>query len=225
MLNKVTLLLSMTLNLVLALIVYENNKPVKLADFRDAISDTHTSGQLMNNSLANLTPAPVTPVDAAQVPVAATPAVAAPAPVGLAPVQVTTTVSDVAAEAAAEPVKTAPVKTAALMIKGGNDWLAYKQDAAEDSDVFVSNIFRSRKNGEKAVIAAVKRTKARGKDVLFSCVLTEKSGGVFYVIRMATPAIRPPQAAVATRWKSDEGYSSDLGEITNKAESEIQVMY
>ena len=223
MLNKVTLLLSMTLNLVLALIVYENNKPVKLADFRDAMSDTQTSGQLMNNSLASLPTAPVTPIDAAPVPAA--PVAAVPATVAPAPVEVTATVSEIAHEAAVAPAPAAPVKTAALMIKGGNDWAAYKQDAAEDSDVFVSNIFRSRKNGEKAVAAAVKRVKARGKEVLFSCVLTEKSGGVFYVIRMAAPSIRPPQATVATRWKSDDGYSSDLGEITNRAESEIQVMY
>lgn len=221
MLNKITLLLSMTLNLVLAIIVYENNKPVKLADFRDAMSDTRTSGQLMSNSLASVTPALVPPAEA--LPGIVEPVVAAPA--ALVPVEVTTTVSEIAPEAAVAPVPVAPVKTAALMIKGGNDWAAYKMDAAEDSDVFVSNIFRLRKNGEKAVVAAVKRIKASGKDVLFSCVLTEKSGGVFYVIRMAAPAIRPPQAAVATRWQSDDGYSSDLNEITNRAESEIQVMY
>ena len=232
MLNKVTLLLSMTLNLVLALIVYQNNKPVKLADFRDALSDTRASGQQLNNSLASVTPALLPPAGA--VPGVVEPAVAAPvaqAPAALPPVEVTTTVSEIAPEAAAAPVETAPVKkpapvkTAALMIKGGNDWLAYKQDAAEDSDVFVSNIFRLRKNGEKAVVAAAKRFKASGKEILFSCVLTEKSGGVFYVIRMAPAAVHPPRAAVATRWKSDDGYSSDLGEITNKAESEIQVMY
>jgi hypothetical protein len=226
MLNKIVLLLSMTLNLVLALIVFQNNKPIKAVDFRDALSDTPATSQLMNNSLASLTPAPVAQVGA--VPVPLTPAVAAPGPLALAQVQVTTTVSDAAPEAAAvpAPVKTAaPIKTAALMIKGGNDWAAYKQDAADDSDVYVSNIFRSRKRGEKAVLAAVKRTKARGKDVLFSCVLTEKSGGVFYVIRMSTPVIHPPQAVVATRWKSDEPYSNDLSAITSKAESEIQVMY
>ena len=224
MLNKVTLVLSMTLNLVLALIVYQNNKPVKLADFRDSVSDTRAIGQQLSNSLASVTPALVPPAEA--VPGVVEPVVAAPAPAALGPVQVTATVSEIAHEAAVAPVEpVAPVKTAALMIKGGNDWAAYKLDAAEDSDVFVSNIFRSRRMGEKAVVAAVKRVKARGKEVLFSCVLTEKSGGVFYVIRMATPAIRPPQATVATRWKSDDGYSSDLGEITNRAESEIQVMY
>jgi hypothetical protein len=154
------------------------------------------------------------------------PAAVAPVPAALAPVEVTTTVSDAAPEAAAVPVKpAAPVKTAALMIKGGNDWAAYRQDAAEDSDVFVSNIFRLRANGEKAVVAAVRRNKALGKEILFSCVLTEKSGGVFYVIRMATPAIHPPQAKVATRWTSNEGYTNDLSVITSQAESDIQMMY
>lgn len=227
MLNKIVLLLSMTLNLVLALVVLGyNSKSLRSLDYRDALSDTPATSQLMNNSLASVTPALVPPAEA--VPGIVEPVVAAPvapAPAALAPVEVTTTVSDAAPEAAVVPVKpAAPVKTAALMIKGGNDWVAYKQDAAEDSDVFVSNIFRLRKNGEKAVVAAVKRMKAGGKEVLFSCVLTEKSGGVFYVIRMATPSIRPPRATVATRWKSD-AYSSDLGEITNQAESEIQVMY
>ena len=224
MLNKIVLLLSMTLNLVLALVVLDyNNKPLRTLNFRDAISDTPTTSQLMNNSLAGVTPVTVPPADVALIP--PSPVAVAPVPADLAPVEVTATVSATAPEAAAAPVKpAAPVKTAALMIKGGNDWAAYKQDAAEDSDVFVSNVFRSRKNGEKAVAAAVKRVKARGKEVLFSCVLTEKSGGVFYVIRMATPSIRPPRATVATRWKSD-AYSSDLGEITNQAESEIQVMY
>ncbi len=228
MLNKIVLLLSMTLNLVLALVVLGyNSKSLKSLDYRDALSDTPATSQLMNNSLASVTPALVPPAEA--VPGIAEPVVAAPA--ALAPVEVTTTVSEIAPEAAAAPVETvpvkkpAPVKTAALMIKGGNDWLAYKQDAAEDSDVFVSNIFRLRKNGEKAVVAAAKRFKASGKEILFSCVLTEKSGGVFYVIRMAPAAVHPPRAAVATRWKSDDGYSSDLGEITNQAEAEIQVMY
>ena len=89
MVNKIVLLLSMTLNLVLALIVFQNNKPLKAVDFRDALADTHTSGQLMNNSLAGLTPAPVAPVEAAQVPVAqvaAAPVPVAPAAVALAPV-------------------------------------------------------------------------------------------------------------------------------------------
>jgi hypothetical protein len=71
----------------------------------------------------------------------------------------------------------------------------------------------------------VRRIKARGKDVIFSCVLPEKSGGVFYVIRMAPPAVHPPQVAVAPRWKSDQAYSSNLSDITSKAESEIQMMY
>ena len=217
MLNKIVLLLSMTLNLVLALIVFQNNKPLKAVDFRDALSDTPTTSQLMNNSLASVTPVPAAPVAAA--PVVADPAIAVLAPAA-APV------SEVAPVAAVAHVQTVvPVKTAALMIRGGNDWAAYKQDAAEDSDVYVSNIFRSRKRGEQAVAAAVKRTKARGKSVLFSCVLTEKSGGVFYVIRMSVPAIRPPQAAVATRWQSEEPYSNDLNAITSKAESDIQMMY
>ncbi len=221
MLNKITLLLSMSLNLVLALIVYESNKPVKALDFRDAMSDTHTSGQLMNNSLASLTPAPVAPVDAALVPV--TPVVAAPEAVALVSAPVAP-VGEVAPVAALAPVKAiAPVKTAALLITSGNDWAAYKQDAAEDTDVFVSNIFRSRIRGEKAAAAAVRRNKALGKNILFSCVLTAKAGGVFYVIRMAPPVIHPPQ--VAARWKSDNAHSSDLAEITSQAESDIQMMY
>lgn len=213
MVNKIVLLLSMTLNLVLALVVFQSNKPIKLTDFRDALSDTPTTAQLMNNSLAGIAPELVPPGDAAAVPVV-------PVAPALAPVLPAAPAVEPAPVTAAAPIAPVapivPIKTAALMIKGGNDWTAYKQDAAEDSDVFISNIFRSRKNGEKAVAAAVRRTKARGKNVLFSCLLPEKSGGVFYVIRMAPPEPQP---------EAEELYLSDLGEITAESESEIQVMY
>lgn len=217
----------MSLNLVLALVVLGyNNKSLKSFDFRDAMSDRPASGQLMNNSLASLTPAPVTPADAALVPVAPVIAAPAPADLALAPVQAAPLVSEAAPVVAEAPVKTAaPIKTAALMIRGGNDWAAYRQDAAGDGDVFVSNIFLLRKNGEKAVVAAVRKNKARGREILFSCVLPAKSGGVFYVIRMAPPAIHPPQVAAAYRRKSAPVYSTDLSDITSDAESEIQMMY
>jgi hypothetical protein len=232
MVNKIVLLLSMTLNLVLALIVFQNNRPVKALDFRDALADTPAARPSLNNSLAGVTPLPATPAVAAPVPAVAMPAPAAVAPAAVlpppaipAPAQATTAVSGTVPETAAGPAQAVPIKTAALIIAGDNDWKAYKQDAAEDGDVFISNIFRSRKRGEKAMAAAVRRTKARGKDILFSCVLTEKSGGVFYIIRMAPPAVHPPQVAAAHPRKSAQPYSTDLGEITSKAETEIQVMY
>ncbi len=227
MLNKIILVLSMTLNLVLALIIYGTNKPVKLADFRDALSDTPTTAQQMQNSLANATPAAVPAVDAAPALVAPVEGAQLPVAPGIAaPAQITAPVSAAAPVAAAAPIEpVAPIKTAALMITGGNDWRAYKQDAAEDSDVFISNIFRSRKNGERAVAAAVRRTKARGKNVLFSCLLPEKSGGVFYVIRMAPPVVHPPQVAGWSELKSSQVYSNDLSVITHKAETDIQEMF
>ena len=206
MLNKIILLLSMTLNLVLALVVFgHNNKSLRALDLRDAVSDNPTSSQLMTNSLANITPVQVTPV------------VATPAPIALATAQAAAPVTEVAPVVAA-----APVKSAALLIKGGNDWAAYKQDAVDDSDVVISNIFRSRKRGEKAVAAAVRRNKARGKDILFSCVLPEKSGGVFYVIRMAPASIPASQIALLPGMKSAQVSSNDINIITKKDETNIQ---
>ncbi len=108
------------------------------------------------------------------------------------------------------------------MIKGGNDWAAYKKDAADDNDVVISNIFRSKRRGEKAMVAAARRSKARGKDILFSCVLPEKSGGVFYVIRLAPPSVPAPQVAALPGLKPDQSYVNEIKNITEETEAELR---
>jgi hypothetical protein len=80
MTNKITLLLSMSLNVVLALVVLQNNKrPVALADFRDAVADNRASVQIADTIPAEvMPPPPVEPPLADAAPAAA--AVEAPLP-------------------------------------------------------------------------------------------------------------------------------------------------
>lgn len=74
MTNKIALVLSMSLNVMLALVILENNKkPVALADFRDAVANTTAPGQLVNTAPAEVAPPPA--VETALV--AAAPAAAA----------------------------------------------------------------------------------------------------------------------------------------------------
>ncbi len=111
----------------------------------------------------------------------------APAPAELAPLPAAETVPVAAAPAAAAVEEPAPAP--ALIV--ANDWAAYKQEMADDSDVVVSNVFRLEKNGNRAMNAAVRRLEAAGKDVLFSCLMPATGGGTFYLIRLvpATPEI------------------------------------
>ena len=94
--------------------------------------------------------------------------------------------------AATVPVEAAPAaavveeQAPAPAIRVANDWAAYKQEMAEDRDVLVSNLFRSEKNCNRAMNAAVRRLQAAGKDVLFSCPLPASGGGTFYLIRLAS---------------------------------------
>ena len=221
MLNKIPLLLSMTLNVLLAVVIVDNNsKSLKTLDFRDAVADNHNSGQLMNNSLASVIP--VQAIPASETPVIAAPAAEAPAP-ALAPAPAPIPAQPaIAAEEALPAPAPAPAKSTALMIKAGNDWAAYKKDAAEDNDVFISNIFRSKRNGEKAMTAAVRRNKKLGKDILFSCVLPEKSGGVFYVIRMAPITAPAKQVATLSKTKADQAYINEIKNLTSQTETEIR---
>lgn len=60
MTTKITLVLSMSLNVVLALVILENNKkPVALADFRDSVADTRASVRLADTAPAEVMPPPV----------------------------------------------------------------------------------------------------------------------------------------------------------------------
>ncbi|MBI5744029.1 MAG: hypothetical protein HY952_05725 [Elusimicrobia bacterium] len=189
MTNKITLLLSMSLNVVLALVILENNKkPVALADFRDAISDNRASLRLADVASAEVPSAPA--VETA--PAAA--AVEAPAP---APEQ-------------------APAK--ALIV--ANDWAAYKQDMAEDKDVVVSNIFKSEKNGKRAMLAAVSRLQAAGNEVLFSCMLPATGGGTFYLIRILPAAPEIPRMASLADVASKD-YIKEAQYITDRTEKEV----
>ena len=163
MTNKIALVLSMSLNVMLALVILENNKkPVALADFRDAVSDNRASVQLVDAAPAEVIPPP-----------AVEPVVVEAAP---------------AAAAVEEPAPPRAVIVA-------NDWAAYRQEMAEDRDVVVSNIFRSEKNGERAMNAAVNRLVAAGKDVLFSCLMPATGGGTFYLIRLVSVTPEIPMMA------------------------------
>lgn len=187
MTNKITLLLSMSLNVVLSLVILENNKkPVSLADFRDAVADNRASVRL-----ADAVPAETLPPPAAE------------------------TALVEAAPAAAAVEEPAPAK--ALIV--ANDWAAYKQDMAGDSDVLVSNIFLSEKNGKRAMNSAVSKLQAAGKEVLFSCLLPATGGGMFYLIRLvpSTPEI-PKMASMADL--ATKEYVKEIQFIMERTEKE-----
>lgn len=163
MTTKIALVLSMSLNVMLAFVIVENNrKPVSLGDIRDAVADTGIPAQ---------------PVETAPVPAELVPP---PAP--------ETVLTDaVPAAAAVEAPAPAPEPIIA------NDWAAYRQEMADDKEVLVSNIFRSETNSKRAMEAAVGRLYAAGKDVIFSCVLPATGGGYFYLVRLAPEAQEVPR--------------------------------
>lgn len=194
MTTKIALLLSMSLNVLLAFVIVDiNKKPVSLGDFRDALADT---------------PAPV------QTPEAATAeALPPPAP--------ETVLTEAAAAAPALPAveEPAPLPRPAPVIIA-NDWAAYRQEMADDRDVVVSNIFRSERNAQKAMNAAVSRIYASGRDVLFSCVLPATGGGVFYLIRTVSEEPEIPELPTMADVSSRD-YLKEIQFITDKTEKEV----
>jgi len=226
MTTKIALILSMSLNMVLALVLLQGTKkPVSLGDFRDAVADTRPAAHAMENALADAVPAAAAsaaPADAASMaaPVAPMAPVAQAAPAELA------AVAPAAADAADEPVPSpaaapAPVKPAPRALVVANDWEGYKKDMAGDKDVVISNIFRSEKAGKTAMRSAVNKQRARGREVLFSCLLPATGGGMFYIIRLAQ--VTPDMPRVAAVQDTDiYDYSNEMQSIMEKSEKEAQ---
>jgi hypothetical protein len=180
MTTKIVLVLSMSLNVMLAVVVLENNKkPVALAEFRDAVADTRASAELV-------------PPPAAEIALAD------------------------AAPAAATMEEPAPPRAVIV----ANDWTAYRQEMADDRDVLVSNVFRSERNGEKAMNAAVNRLLASGKDVLFSCLMPATGGGTFYLIRLVPAATEIPRLPSMADIASKD-YIKEVQLITDRTEKEV----
>lgn len=178
MTTKITLVLSMSLNVVLGLAILQTNKrPVSLGDFRDAVASA---------------PAEVPPPPAAET----------------ALVEVTH---------AAPIVEQLPPPPAVIV---ANDWAAYKQEMAEDKDVLVSNIFRSDKNAERAMNAAVDRLQGAGKEVLFSCLMPATGGGVFYLVRLVSNTPEIPRMTSMAELATKE-YVKEVQFITDRTEKEV----
>ena len=188
MTTKITLVLSMSLNVLFAVgIVGNTRKPVSLADFRDSVADIPVPAPLVEPIPAEVLPPPVVE---------------------------TPLVEALPAAAAVEE----PAPLPAVIV--ANDWASYKQEMADDKDVLVSNIFRSEKNAERAMTAAVNRIYASGNDVLFSCLMPATGGGTFYLIRLvsATQEI-PLKTSMAD--VSNRDYLKEIQFITDKTEKEV----
>jgi len=93
--------------------------------------------------------------------------------------------------------ESAPAPAPAIIV--ANDLAAYKQEMTEDRDVVVSNLFRSEKNCDRAMKAAVRRLQVAGKEVLFSCLMPATGGGTFYLIRLVSVAPEIPMMASRSR--------------------------
>jgi len=113
------------------------------------------------------------------------------APAEVLPTPAPETVLAEAAPAAAAVVEQAPAP--AIIV--ANDLAAYKQEMTEDRDVVVSNLFRSEKNCDRAMKAAVRRLQVAGKEVLFSCLMPATGGGTFYLIRLVSVTPEIPMMA------------------------------
>ncbi len=199
MTTKIVLLLSMSLNVMLAFVVIENNrKPVSLGDFRDSVADIRPSVQPPAPAPAEAAPAEAAPIPAPQPAPAAEAVVVQPAP---------------AAAPAQERPQPAPIVVA-------NDWAAYRQDMADDKDVLVGNLFRSEKKAARAMDAAVTKAYASGRDVLFSCLMPATGGGVFYLIRLVPAAADVPRMASMAD-VSSRGYVKEVKLITDRTEKEV----
>ncbi|MDD5208408.1 MAG: hypothetical protein PHV36_03415 [Elusimicrobiales bacterium] len=102
-----------------------------------------------------------------------------------------------AAAVAEQAPAPAPARAQAIIV--ANDLAAYKQEMAEDRDVVVSNLFRSEKNCDRAMHAAVRRLQVAGKEVLFSCLMPATGGGTFYLIRLVSVAPEIPMMVSSGR--------------------------
>jgi hypothetical protein len=125
--------------------------------------------------------------------------VPAEVPPSFAPETVLAEAVPAAAPAPAPVVEQAPAPVPAPAIIVANDLDAYKQEMAEDRDVVVSNLFRSEKNCDRAMRAAVRRLQVAGKEVLFSCLMPATGGGTFYLIRLVSVAPEIPMMAARSR--------------------------
>ncbi len=98
---------------------------------------------------------------------------------------------------------------------------AYIKDAEGEDDVVISRIFYDRKLAKEELAREVSRLKTAGNPILFSCLLKETAGGVFYVIRLAPAQESAPQAA-ATADKGEETYVNALKQAAADAESDCR---
>jgi hypothetical protein len=216
----------MSLNMVLGLVLLQDTKKsASLADFRDSVADTRPAPAAMENALAGAVPAAAAITAPAPAAAIAAP-VAQVAPAELAPVAPAVVPPVAEAPAADEPaaapeVAPAPAKPARSVLVVANDWEGYKKDAAGDRDVIISNIFHSEKTGKIAMRSAVNKQRARGREVLFSCLLPATGGGMFYMIRLAQTTPDVPRVASAQSTNIYD-YSNQMQSIMEKTEKEVQ---
>lgn len=145
----------------------------------------------------------------------AQPAEAAPAEL-LPPLPAETALVDAPRAAAVE--EPAPAPKPAVIV--ANDWAAYRQDMAEDPDLVVSNVFRSERNAQRAMDAAVGRIYASGKDIIFSCLMPATGGGVFYLIRLVPATAEIPRLTSMADLAGRE-YVKEVKLINDRTEKEI----
>jgi len=165
MTTKINLGLSLTLNVILGFVILQNNRKPV------SLADFRDS---VADTRASYQPADIAPAEV----------LPPPAP---------ETVLAEAAPAAAAVVEQAPAPAPAIIV--ANDLAAYKQEMTEDRDVVVSNLFRSEKNCDRAMKAAVRRLQVAGKEVLFSCLMPATGGGTFYLIRLVSVTPEIPMMA------------------------------
>ncbi len=102
-----------------------------------------------------------------------------------------------------------------------SDRSAYIRDNEGDNDVVISGIFPDKSRAEKAMSEEESRLKTGGSTILFSCLLRETAGGVFYVIRLAPSSTAAIQTDVRSD-KSEEAYLTAIKEDAAGIENECR---
>ncbi|MEI7527506.1 MAG: hypothetical protein WCK76_01070 [Elusimicrobiota bacterium] len=102
-----------------------------------------------------------------------------------------------------------------------SDRAAYIKDAEGEDDVVISRIFYDKTLAKEELAREVSRLKTAGNSILFSCLLKETAGGVFYVVRLAPSPESAPRPAASTD-KGEEAYVNSLKQVAADAENDCR---
>ena len=172
-------------------VILDNNKHRAPSDLRDALNEPAAAGPGSGASLKSVTPN-----------------------AGVTAALVNPPVTDWTAYVKAKERDKDTVVSETFSDKKMSEWATYVKDNEGDTDVIVSAVFPDKKTAGNALSAEESRLTTGGSSILFSCLLRETAGGVFFVVRLA-----PAQAAAALPARAAKGEASYIAALKKAADN------